>query len=267
MAAALGARNTGSDGDRRARFFRRSATPPRSTAPNVSLPRSPRLACGAVTSISVQLPSTPEFVIIYYAVARLGGVLSTLHTPYGAGEAEPILRHARARAVFCGAATEKADPPGMFAALAQRLPSLQHIISVGPPRDSVLSLDALIASADRAALPPLPVATDAALMCYTSGTSTAPKAVPHSFQSMLANPRQCLPVFDLKPGDRVLSAAPLTHAFGLFVVNAALMAGADVHSIAAVYAAGACIGTGTRAPHARLCRAGARCRPVAGGIV
>ena len=61
--------------------------------------------------ISVQLPSTPEFVIVYYAVARLGGVLSTLHTPYGAGEAEPILRHARARAVFCGAATENPIRP------------------------------------------------------------------------------------------------------------------------------------------------------------
>ena len=176
--------------------------------------------------ISVQLPSTPEFVIVYYAVARLGGVLSTLHTPYGAGEAEPILRHARARAVFCGAATEKSDPPGMFTTLAQRLPNLQHIISIGPPRGSVLSLDALIAGADRSALPQLPVATDVALMCYTSGTSTEPKAVPHSFQSLLANPRQCLPVFDVKPGDRVLSAAPLTHAFGLFVANVALMAGA-----------------------------------------
>ncbi len=176
--------------------------------------------------ISVQLPSTPEFVIIYYAVAHLGGVLSTLHMPYGAGEAEPILRHARARAVFCGAATEKSDPPGMFMKLTERLPNLRHIISVGPPRDAVLSLDAMIAGADRATLPPLPVATDAALMCYTSGTSTAPKAVPHSFQSLLANPRQCLPVFDVKPGDRVLSAAPLTHAFGLFVANVALMTGA-----------------------------------------
>jgi cyclohexanecarboxylate-CoA ligase len=70
------------------------------------------------------------------------------------------------------------------------------------------------------------VATDAALMCYTSGTSAAPKAVPHSFQSLLANPRQCLPVFNVQPGDRVLSAAPLTHAFGLYAANVALMAGA-----------------------------------------
>jgi cyclohexanecarboxylate-CoA ligase len=175
--------------------------------------------------ITVQLPSTLEFIIIYYAVAWLGGVLSTLHVPYGPVEAEPILRHARARAVFCGAAGDKSDPPALFARLAQRLPNLRHIISIGPPRADALSFATLIADADKAALPPSPVATDAALMCYTSGTSAAPKAVPHSFQSLLANPRQCLPVFGLKRSDRVLSAAPLSHAFGLYVVNVALMAG------------------------------------------
>jgi cyclohexanecarboxylate-CoA ligase len=197
-----------------------------------ALDRAERLATALATLgvrrgdvVTVQLPSTDQFVIIYYAVARLGGVLSTLHMPYGAGEAEPILRHSRACVVFCGAASDKSDPPALFATLARGLPSLRHIISVGPPRPGVLSFEMLIASADRSSLP-LPVATDAALMCYTSGTSAAPKAVPHSFQSLLANPRQCLPVLDLKAGDRVLSAAPLTHAFGLFVANAALMAGA-----------------------------------------
>jgi cyclohexanecarboxylate-CoA ligase len=177
--------------------------------------------------VTVQLPSTAEFIIIYYAVARLGGVLSTLHMPYGAGEAEPILRHSRARAVFCGAASEKSDPPALFTTLARSLPDLRHVISVGPPRPGVLSFETLIAGADRGPLLQ-PVATDAAVMCYTSGTSAAPKAVPHNFQSLLANPRQCLPVFDLGAGDRVLSASPLTHAFGLFVANAALMAGATL---------------------------------------
>ena len=175
--------------------------------------------------IAVQLPSTPEFIIIYYAIARLGAVLTTLHMTYGAAEAKPILRHARARAVFCGAAGGKSDPPGVFTGLGRHLPNLRHVIVVGPARPGVLAFETLIASADRAALPP-PVATDVAVMCYTSGTSAAPKAVPHSFQSLLANPRQCLPIFGVKPGDRVLSAAPLSHAFGLYVANVALMGGA-----------------------------------------
>jgi acyl-CoA synthetase (AMP-forming)/AMP-acid ligase II len=176
--------------------------------------------------IAVQLPSTPEFIIIYYAIARLGAVLTTLHMAYGAAEAEPILRHARARAVFCGAVSDRSDPAVVFTGLRQRLPNLRHVVVVGPARPGVLAFETLISSADRAALPPPPVATDVAVMCYTSGTSAAPKAVPHSFQSLLANPGQCLPIFGVKPGDRVLSAAPLSHAFGLYVANVALMAGA-----------------------------------------
>src|SRR6516162_1474998 len=176
--------------------------------------------------IAVQLPSTPEFVIIYYAIARLGAVLTTLHMAYGAAEVEPILRHARARAVFCSAVSGRSDPPVVFTGLRQRLTNLRHVIVVGPARPDVLAFETLISSADSAALPPPPVATDVAVMCYTSGTSAAPKAVPHSFQSLLANPRQCLPIFGVKPGDRVLSAAPLSHAFGLYVANVALMGGA-----------------------------------------
>jgi cyclohexanecarboxylate-CoA ligase len=176
--------------------------------------------------IAVQLPSTPEFIIIYYAIARVGAVLTTLHMAYGAAEAEPILRHARARAVFCGAASDRSDPPVVFTGLGQRLPTLQHVIVVGPARPGVLAFETLISSADRAAMPPPPVATDVAVMCYTSGTSAAPKAVPHNFQSLFANPRQCLPIFGVKPGDCVLSAAPLSHAFGLYVANVALMGGA-----------------------------------------
>ncbi|MEJ0070009.1 MAG: class I adenylate-forming enzyme family protein, partial [Pseudomonadota bacterium] len=131
--------------------------------------------------VAIQLPSTPDFVIAYYAVTMLGGVVSTLHMPYGPAETEPLLRHARARAVLCGPATDKADPPAQFIALAARLPSLRHVISTGPARPdlagnvSVHALAALIDGAARGARPAAPVATDPALMCYTSGTSAAPK--------------------------------------------------------------------------------------------
>ncbi|HXW25352.1 MAG TPA: AMP-binding protein [Xanthobacteraceae bacterium] len=205
-----------------------------------ALDRSERLAAalaahgiGRGDVISVQLPSGPDFILVYYAAALIGAVLSTLHMPYGPVEAEPLLRHARARAVVCGAATDKADPPAMFAALRTRLPSLQHVISVGPARAGVLSLADLFAAGDRAALPPGPVAADPAIMCYTSGTSSAPKGVPHSWQSLLANPRVCAPVFRIAPGDRLLSGPPLSHAFGIWVANLALMCGATLHCVPA----------------------------------
>src|SRR5580692_7048943 len=73
----------------------------------INLPALAALVAGTLVTVRLGVAvahSTTEFIIIDYAVARLGGVLSTLHIPYGAGEAEPIWRHSRARAVFCGAA-------------------------------------------------------------------------------------------------------------------------------------------------------------------
>jgi acyl-CoA synthetase (AMP-forming)/AMP-acid ligase II len=203
-----------------------------------ALDRSERLAAafaahgiGRGDVIAVQLPSAPDFILIYYAAALIGAVLSTLHMPYGPVEAEPLLRHARARAVVCGAATDKADPPAMFAGLRTRLPNLEHVVSVGPAQPGVLSLADLIAAGERDALPPGPVATDPAIMCYTSGTSSAPKGVPHSWQSVLANPRVCAEIFKIAPGDGVLSGPPLSHAFGIWVANLALMRGATLHCV------------------------------------
>jgi cyclohexanecarboxylate-CoA ligase len=200
-----------------------------------ALDRSERLAAALAAHgikrgdvIAVQLPSSPDFILVYYAAAQIGAVLSTLHMPYGPAEAEPLLRHSRARAVVCGAATDKTDPPAMFKSLQARLPSLRHVVTVGPARPGVLSLADLIATGDRKALPPGPAAADPALMCYTSGTSAAPKGVPHSWQSLLANPRICATIFRIGRGDRVLSGPPLSHAFGVWVANLALMCGATL---------------------------------------
>ena len=40
--------------------------------------------------VALQLPNSPEFVISYLAVCRLGAVLCTLHMPYRAAEVEAV---------------------------------------------------------------------------------------------------------------------------------------------------------------------------------
>ena len=190
--------------------------------------------------VTVQLPSTPEFAVIYYAVARLGGVLSTLHTPYGAGEVEPLLRHSRARAVFCAAATEKSDPPAMFATLAARSPNLPHVISVGPSRPGVFSLEVLIADADPAMLPPPPVATDAALMCYTSGTSDAPKSGAAQFS--IAARQSAAGLADVRSETRRsgLERAAAHPRLWNFYRQCSADGRSDLHAASGIYAIGAC---------------------------
>jgi cyclohexanecarboxylate-CoA ligase len=176
--------------------------------------------------VSIQLANTPDFVLLYFAITMMGGVVSTMHMPYRGGEMEPLLRHAVARAVVCGPATESYDAPATMLGLRDRVPTVEHVIvSGGPAPAGTLSLDDLIegGTADRIANPA--VAADPAILCFTSGTSSAPKAVIHNYHTMLANNRAVADMYGMRRDDIVLGGPPFTHAFGLCVLNMTLMCG------------------------------------------
>lgn len=172
--------------------------------------------------VSVQLPNTPEFVVFYHAAAMIGAVVSTLHAPYRSGEIGPLLRHARARAVLCGAASEAWDAPAAMLALRDGIETLEHVIVAGDAPAGAVPLAELAAEA--AADPP--VAADPAILCFTSGTSDAPKAVVHNHHTMLSNNLLAAPIYGLGEDDVVLGMPPFTHAFGICILNFSLMAGA-----------------------------------------
>ena len=47
--------------------------------------------------VAIQLPNTPEFLILHLAIARLGAVMCTVHMPYRGAEIEAILSHSGAK--------------------------------------------------------------------------------------------------------------------------------------------------------------------------
>jgi len=177
--------------------------------------------------VAIQLPNVPEFVVAYFAVCMMGGVLSPLHMPYRTGEIEPLLRHGQARAVIVGCRTESYDAPHTMLDLRSRVPSLGNVIVVGGDAPTgTLSFSELMDTGATDEIEDPPVATDPAILCFTSGTSSAPKAVVHSYQTLLANNRLAAPIYNMRHDDVVLSGPPFTHAFGIAVMNFTLYAGA-----------------------------------------
>ncbi len=176
--------------------------------------------------VAVQLPNIAEFLIAYLAIARLGGVLMTIHMPYRAAEIETLVTHAKARAIICLTEAKDWKPAETIAGMRAKLPSLRQVIALGAPVAGALSLGDMLASDIDEELPEPPVASDPFLMMFTSGTTAAPKCVVHPSHTMLSNARVGAPEHTIGPDDRVVSAAPFSHLFGLYSFHVAMAVGA-----------------------------------------
>jgi non-ribosomal peptide synthetase component E (peptide arylation enzyme) len=185
------------------------------------------LGLGKGDVVGIQLPNLPEYLIAYFGVTMMGGILGTLHMPYRAAEMAPLMNHGRMRALICGAATERYDAPATAMELKALVPTLEHVIVLGAPApDECHDLGRLIADgADRDIADP-PGPDDFALLCFTSGTAAAPKAVLRDYRTITANARNYSPTIELSADDVVMTAPPFTHVFGLCCVACTLWAGA-----------------------------------------
>jgi len=178
--------------------------------------------------IAIQLPNLPEFMTVYFAATMIGAVLLPMHMPYRGGEMEPLLRHGNSRAIVCGGTTENYDAPATMLELKNKIETVEHVIvATGNVPDEALSLLSLIDDGTMVPIDEPPVASDPAILCFTSGTSSAPKGVVHNHQTLLANNRIAAPIYNMTSDDIVLGGPPFTHAFGICVLNFTLMVGAS----------------------------------------
>ena len=170
--------------------------------------------------VAVQLPNVPEFVVALLAICRLGAVLSTLHMPYRAAEIAALVRHSRARAAICLAQGKDGSPADAFLAVTKT------VVALGPRVEGCIAFEDLEGSPPLARDWPAPVAADPFVLLYTSGTTASPKGVPHSYHTLLSNARLSVPEHGLQASDRILSAAPFTHLFGLYALFCGASCGA-----------------------------------------
>ena len=174
--------------------------------------------------VAVQVPNVIEFVVAYLAIASRGAVMQTLHMPYRAAELESLLAHSGAVAAIVLAQAKEYEAAKTVLGLRPKLPALRQVIALGNPPDGAIAFDSLAAEGE-----PRTVdlsGADPFLLLYTSGTTSAPKGVPHAYDGFLGNSRRSAAELGVRPDDVLLSAAPFTHLYGLFTLNMALATGA-----------------------------------------
>jgi len=177
--------------------------------------------------VGIQMPNVPDYLISYMGVIMMGGVLATMHMPYRGGEMEPLLNHSKAKAVICTAALPNHDAPATMLGLKDKVASLEHVLVASDEVPAgCLSLTSLIADGTETPIVDPPRVEDFCALCFTSGTSAAPKGVMRSYQTFAANARVFAPEIALTAEDVVMVAPPFTHVFGLLCANLCLYTGA-----------------------------------------
>ncbi len=166
---------------------------------------------GAAARVAIGLPNVPEFAEAFFGVLRAGLVAVPLNPGYTARELRHQLYDSGASVIIATA--------GVLDAVAEvraQLPALRQLYSVGGEAPvGVLPFGSLVRDGGRYSA--TAGSEDLAVLLYTSGTAGTPKGAMLSHRALIANHRQVEGVDPpiVGPGDVVLLALPMFHAFGL----------------------------------------------------
>jgi fatty-acyl-CoA synthase len=177
-----------------------------------------------------------EHLEAYLAVPSMGAVLHTLNLRLAADQVGYIATHAGDYAVIVDASLIP-----LFAKVLPMAETIRHVIISGPADDDALvtlagpgrevhSYEELLAGSAATFDWPDLDERSAAAMCYTSGTTGAPKGVVYSHRSSYLHSMAVCTVNGLGVGerDRVMPVVPQFHANAWGLPYAALMCGADL---------------------------------------
>ncbi|WP_017936473.1 AMP-binding protein [Nocardioides sp. Iso805N] len=188
-----------------------------------------RLGIRAGDVVAVQVPNRPELVIAYYAAWLAGALVVPITHIYDATEMSFILRQSRARALIIPDRWRAIDFTDRVNRL-EPLPDLDQVIFIAdePTGSGTLWSELLTLAPDAEYADPGVGADDVCCMIYTSGTTSAPKGVQHTHNTLLAEFIGNISVDQLEPDESALVAWPAGHVAGLIGICTPATRGVDV---------------------------------------
>jgi fatty-acyl-CoA synthase len=185
--------------------------------------------------------NVPEWIVLQFALAKLGAILVTANTALRAKDIDYLLRQSEAATLITIRGFRDVDYVAALdeiGAARGRIPGLERLIfiseSAGGPREESESAPAAVPSgfipyealaADASAVSDAELDRRAAAvgvddvinMQYTSGTTGFPKGVMLSSRNIVNNAHALASVLAYTPEDRLCLCVPLFHCFGCVI--------------------------------------------------
>jgi len=167
--------------------------------------------------IAIYMKSSIEFVVSFYAIEKLGGIVAWVNPNYRKTEAEFILRNSEAKGIVIFKEWEGYDYLDAVLKMKENLPSLEFTLLVGEGEGENLWRfnDLLNRGYGKSFSPPvIQSQEDLAMLIYTSGTTGRPKgAMITHFQAVNGGLRYSLGV-QATSEDVFIGILPMSHSYG-----------------------------------------------------
>jgi long-chain acyl-CoA synthetase len=169
--------------------------------------------------ITLYASNSWEWVVSYFAIARVGAVINPVNTMLTPAEIDYVVKDCGARAIVTSA--DKA--PAIMG--VKEGSNVGSIISFGCAPEGAISFDVLI-SGDTGSPPPVDVAPEAlSTIGYTSGTTGHPKGAMQSHKAVIFNGAMTSQMQMRGPDDVVVSALPCPHVYANVLMTGMMMFG------------------------------------------
>ena len=178
------------------------------------------LGLRAGDTVSLYSPNGPEWIMGYYAVMRIGGVVNPLNLMLTPDEAAYAMNDCGAVAVI-GSHERIAGLAGV-----RERTALRHCFSFGgsvPP--GAVDFATLLEGTGEPPAPASPSPDQPCTVGYTSGTTGHPKGAVLTHRALLMNTAMTATMHVRTAADTVVSALPCSHVYGNIVMNAAIAYG------------------------------------------
>lgn len=173
---------------------------------------------------TLMMQSGPEFITVYYALAKMGAVIIPVNFLYKRGELSHIFRDSGAKA-FVGMEPYLQEPLKVL----MDLPQLPIRIASGVKEESnFIPLERIDGSETYETFP---AGDDEALaILYSSGTTGPPKGAVLTHKNLYSNAMTVADMRETGSGDVVTGVLPLFHIYGqTSVLNASIYKGLTLH--------------------------------------
>ncbi len=178
------------------------------------------LGIAPLDRVVLQLPNLPEFVLMYFALARIGAIPVMALRAHRHAEVRHFLAASGAKAYVVPDRIGAFDYRTMAQTLRADAPALQHVIVVGQALADQHAFATLMreppSAAEVQALAAIrPEPDDVATMLLSGGTTAMSKLIPRTHQDYVLNARLCAQAAGFDAHTVFMAILPLGHNYNL----------------------------------------------------